>query len=382
MREALVRDVAQLMEEWAPPEWAESWDNVGLQLGDPTRPAGRILVALELTGAVVEEAIRRDVNLVVVHHPPIFRALKSIRFDSFAGKRLERLIKAGVGIYAAHTNLDQAEGGTNDTLAALVGLPNPEVLQPVGEEKLVKLVVFVPVGHEDAVREALASAGAGHIGNYSHCTFQSPGTGTFLPLAGTNPFIGEQGKLEYVQEVRLETALLESKVRRAVAAMLKAHPYEEVAYDLYPLANRGRVRGHGRIAAFPEPQTLGELADRLRTKLNLEGLSFVGDPKRLIHKVAVGAGSGGTLIPLAVRRGADLLVTGDVKYHDAQDAMDAGLAVIDIGHYSSEAMIVGPVARQLREGLAALELQAEVLEAQTGRDPLRFLCEGGRETNE
>lgn len=382
MREALVRDLVQLMEEWAPPEWAESWDNVGLQLGDPARPSGRILVALELTGAVVEEAIRRDVNLVVVHHPPIFRPLQAIRFDSFAGRRLERLIKAGVGIYAAHTNLDQAEGGTNDTLAALVGLPNPEVLQPVGEEKLVKLVVFVPVGHEEAVRTALAGAGAGHIGNYSHCTFQTPGTGTFLPLAGTKPFIGEQGKLESVQEIRLETILPESRVRRAVAAMQKAHPYEEVAYDLYPLANRGRVRGHGRIATFSEPQTLGEVAERLRAKLNLDGLSIVGDPKRLVHKVAVGAGAGGSLIPLAVRRGVDLLVTGDIKYHDAQDALDAGLAIIDVGHYNSEAIIVGPVARHLREGLAAAGLQAEVLEAQAGRDPFQLLCEGGLTAND
>jgi dinuclear metal center YbgI/SA1388 family protein len=374
VREAIVRDLIQVMEEWAPPEWAESWDNVGLQVGDPNRPAGRILVALELTGAVVEEAIRRDVNLVVVHHPPIFRLLKSIRFDSFAGQRLERLIKAGIGIYAAHTNLDQAEGGTNDTLAALVGIPNPEVLQPVGEERLMKLVVFVPVGHEEAVRGALASAGAGHIGNYSHCTFQTPGTGTFLPLAGTNPFIGEQGKLEYAQEVRLETILPESKVRRAVAAMLKAHPYEEVAYDLYPLANKGRIRGHGRIGTFAEPQPLGEVAARLKEKLGLEGLSFVGDPKRLVRTIAVGAGAGGSLIPLAIRRGADLLVTGDVKYHDAQDALDAGLAVIDIGHYNSEALIVGPIAKHLRESLAAAGLQAEVLEAQAGRDPFRFLC--------
>lgn len=373
MREALVRDVMQVMEEWAPPAWAESWDNVGLQLGDPARSARRILVALEATGAVVEEALSRQVDLLVVHHPPIFRPLQAIRFDTFAGQRIERLIKAGIGLYAAHTNLDQAQGGTNDNLAALVGLTNPQVLQRVGEEKLLKLVVFVPVGHEEAVRAALAEAGAGHIGNYATCTFQTQGTGTFLPLEGTKPFIGEQGKLEYVQEIRLETVVRESNARRAVAAMLKAHPYEEVVFDLYPLANEGWVRGHGRIGTFEQPQRLGDLAQRLRTTFNLSGLTLVGDPNREIKTAAVGAGAGASLIGLALRRGVELLVTGDIKYHDAQDALDAGLSIIDIGHYNSEAIIVGPVARRLREGFAAAGIQAEVLEAQAGQDPFQFI---------
>lgn len=373
MGKATVGQVAAFLEELAPLHWAESWDNVGLQVGAPDRPAGRILVALELTGGVVEEAVAAAAELVVVHHPVIFRPLKSLRFDSAAGRRLERLIQAGISLYAAHTNLDQAPGCTNDTLAAAAGLSPHEVLQPVGEERYLKLVVFVPRGHEDAVRHALAAAGAGHIGNYSHCTFQAPGTGTFLPLEGTSPYLGQQGRLEYAEELRLETILPEGKVRQAIKAMIAAHPYEEVAYDLYPLANPGRVRGHGRIGTLPEMVSLGVLAGRLKQTLDLQGLRVVGDLARPITKVAVGAGAGSSLIELAARRGADVLVTGDIGYHNAQDAIDAGLAVVDVGHYYSERIVVRPVADYLRRQLTASGLFAEVVEAQAGRDPFCFM---------
>lgn len=367
-----VSNIAGIIEELAPLAWAESWDNVGLQVGDPDRPAGRVLVALELTGGVVEEAVAAQANLIVVHHPAIFKPLKALRFDTPGGHRLERLIQAGIGVYAAHTNLDQAPGCTNDTLAAAAGLENYQVLMTIGEEKYVKLAVFVPRGHEDAVRNALARAGAGHIGNYSHCTFQSPGTGTFLPLEGTNPYLGQQGKLEYADELRLETILPETRVRKAVQAMAGAHPYEEVAYDLIPLANPGRERGHGRIGQLAQPVTLGELAARLKQTLGIANLRMVGDPDRLITTVAVGAGSGGMLVPHAARRGAQVLITGDVDYHDAQDAADAGLCILDVGHWASERIVVAPLAAYLRRKLQEAGLEAEVVEAQAGSDPFVF----------
>ncbi|HYF90800.1 MAG TPA: Nif3-like dinuclear metal center hexameric protein [Symbiobacteriaceae bacterium] len=365
--------IAGYVEELAPLAWAESWDNVGLQVGDPARTAGRILVALELTGGVVEEAVAGGAELIVVHHPAIFKPWKAIRFDTPGGKRVERLVRAGIGLYAAHTNLDQAAGGTNDTLAATAGLTTHEVLLIAGEEKYVKLVVYVPAGHEDAVRNALAKAGAGHIGNYSHCTFQTEGTGTFRPLAGSNPFLGQQGQLEYARELRLETILPESGVRRALQAMLCAHPYEEVAYDLYSLANPGRGRGHGRIGRLESPVTLQELTLRMKKALGIPHLRAVGDPGRTVQTVAVGAGSGGMLIPHAARRGADVLITGDVDYHDAQDAADAGLAVIDVGHYNSEVIVVPPLAAYLRQRLIQDALDGHVMEAQAGRDPFLFL---------
>lgn len=369
---ATIGNIAGYIEELAPLAWAETWDNVGLQVGDPSRPADRVLVALELTGAVVEEAIAGQANLVVVHHPAIFRPLKALRFDTTGGRRLERLIQAGIGLYAAHTNLDQAKGGTNDTLAAAAGLAEHEVLLTIGEERYLKLVVFVPRGHEDAVRDALARAGAGHIGNYSHCTFQAPGTGTFLPLEGTNPFLGEQGKLEYADELRLETIVPESMARKAVEAMVGAHPYEEVAYDLYPLANPGRQRGHGRIGRLSEPVILGALVERMKQQLGIPALRTVGGLDRQISTVAVGAGSGGMLISHAARRGADVLITGDIDHHEAHDAADAGLAIIDVGHWASEKIIVGPLAAYLRERLSRDGLGTEVMEAQAGSDPFTF----------
>lgn len=365
--------IAAYLEELAPPEWAEQWDNVGLQVGDPSSPIKRILIALELTGAVIEEAVQVGADLVVVHHPPIFRPLKAIRFDTPGGKRLQRLIKEGISLYTAHTNLDQAKGMTNDTLAASAGLTEYRVLQKVGEEPYLKLVVFVPHGHEEAVLDALAREGAGHIGNYSHCTFQTGGTGTFLPLEGSNPYLGRQGELERATEVRLETILPESRVRQAVRAMIAAHPYEEVAYDLYPLANPGRVRGHGRLGRLAEPITLSDLVEQLKSRLKTPNVRVAGEPNRLITTVAVGAGSGGSLVGQAARQGADLLITGDVGYHDAQDALDLGLAVVDVGHYNSEAIVVAPLAAYLRERLQSDGLGVEVVEAQAGRDPFRFL---------
>jgi len=365
--------IAAYIEELAPPAWADSWDNVGLQVGDPSRPADRVLVALEVTGGVVEEAVAAQARLIVVHHPIIFKPLKALRFDTPAGRRLERLVQAGIGVFAAHTNLDQAKGGTNDTLAAAAGLAETDVLVQTGEEKYIKLAVFIPKGHEEAVRQALAGAGAGHIGNYSHCTFQTPGTGTFLPLQGTNPFLGQQGTLEHADELRLETILPEGLVREAVRAMLAVHPYEEVAYDLYPLANPGRGRGHGRIGQLPQAATVGVLAGRLKEALDIEHLRIVGDLACKASKVAISAGAGAAFLSHAIRQGADVLITGDVDYHDAQEAADAGLCVIDVGHYASERIVVAPLAAYLRQRLATDGLTAEVLEAQAGSDPFRFL---------
>lgn len=355
-----VADVARLIEELAPPSWAETWDNVGLLVGHPEAEAVRVLVALEATDDVVEEAVTGRFSLLLLHHPIIFRGVKTLRSDRSANRRLERLVAAGIAVYAAHTNFDQADGGTNDTLAAAVGIQAPEVLQVLGEERLLKLVVFVPRGHEDAVRSALGGAGAGHIGNYSHCTFQAPGTGTFLAHAGTNPFLGKVGELEQAEEYRLETVLPERLLRPTVAAMLAAHPYEEVAYDIYHLANPGRRRGHGRVGKLAAPCTLGALAERVKQALSVPHVRLIGDPASAVATAAVGAGAGSSLIGTAAGAGADVLVTGDIGHHDAQDALDAGLCVIDAGHWANEVIAMPGVAEYLRTVLQREGLAAEV----------------------
>lgn len=340
------------MERWAPRYLAESWDNVGLLIGHPAAKVSKVLVTLDVTLPVVNHAVDRQYDLIISHHPPIFKGLTSIRTDNSQGEMLALLLGHSIAVYTAHTNLDAADGGVNDTLAALLGLEGVRPLQTTYEEKLLKLAVYVPVSHTEAVCEALSQAGAGHIGQYSHCTFQSQGTGTFLPLAGTNPFVGRQGKVEHVQEVKLETILPHSIQETVIAAMVRAHPYEEVAYDLYSLINGGRRYGIGRIGRLPAPTDCGQWLEQAKAALRLKTVKVAGSSDRQIQKIAVCGGSGASMISAAVQAGADVLVTGDVKYHEAQEAADRGLIVVDGGHYATEQPVTRAVIDYLRQAAA------------------------------
>ncbi len=366
---AKIAQIMQIIEGLAPKRLAEDWDNTGLQVGDPAAEVRTVMVALDLTGEVLEEALKKGANLVVCHHPVIFKGLKNLRMDLPLGQRLARAVQGGVAVYAAHTNLDAA-GGVNDALAAELGLTGTEPLGDGYTDKLYKIVVFIPLGHQDQVRQALAEAGAGFIGNYSHCSFEIPGTGTFLPLDGANPFIGKPGNLERVEEVRVETIVPESRLWRAVRAMIRAHPYEEPAYDIYPLANQGQSFGLGRVGRLDPPLSLADLARLVRDRLRPAALRICGDPGREIKKVAVCGGSGAALIGRAAAVGADCLVTGDIKHHEALEAQDTGLALIDAGHYATEAVILPVLADRLRSEISALKLKTSVLVTEVGSDPM------------
>ncbi len=341
--------VIDAMEKIAPRYLAESWDNVGLLLGDPSQDVTKIRVVLDVTPEIAERAIADGVDLIVAHHPLIFRAINSIRYDLPQGKLISSLIKNDVAVYAAHTNLDTANGGVSDILAQRLNLQQIEQLAVGYSEQLVKLAVFVPQSHADQVREAIGRAGAGHIGNYSHCTFQCDGTGTFLPLDGTHPFLGKKGKLERVAEVRIETIMPDRITRKVVKAMLNAHPYEEVAYDLYPLNNTGKSLGLGRIGVLEKPVLLAEFAQSVKKALQTQSVTIAGPVEKTISKVAVCGGSGAGLIHEAAFAGADVLVTGDVKYHEAQDALAAGLAIVDAGHFATERPVVGSINEYLNQ---------------------------------
>ncbi|NPV70358.1 MAG: Nif3-like dinuclear metal center hexameric protein [Firmicutes bacterium] len=353
-----IADIIEFMDEWAPPSYAGSWDNPGLQVGDPASAVETVLVAVDATPAVVDEAVGLGAQLIITHHPLIFKPVNSINTAAGPGGLLARLISSGISVFSAHTNLDVAMGGVDDTLAAAVGIEGrdgsgpgdgPRVLEPTGEDSLIKLVVFVPKGHEDKVRDAIAAAGAGWIGNYSHCTFQAPGTGTFKPLEGANPFLGTVGQIEKAEELRLETILPESAKARVLKAMFESHPYEEVAFDLYPLRNPGRARGSGRVGDLHEPVSLGDLASRLAGILNAPCVRVFGDPSRRIAKVATSVGSGGDHLYAAAGAGADVLVTGDIKYTHAVAAAALNLALIDVGHFSSERPVVVEIVRRLNQ---------------------------------
>ncbi|HWR54872.1 MAG TPA: Nif3-like dinuclear metal center hexameric protein [Negativicutes bacterium] len=342
------RAICGAIEQLAPPYLAEEWDNSGLQLGDPEAEIKRVLVALDVTPEIMEQAKAEKVQMIIGHHPLIFRPLKALRTDSVPGGIIREAIKNEIVVYAAHTNLDSAGAGVNHLLAAKLGLETAVPLCSVQQEGLLKIVVFVPAGAEDGVRNAMAEAGAGWIGNYSHCFFQSAGTGTFLPGAGAKPYIGSQGTLERVDEYRLETIVRESQVKGVVAAMLAAHPYEEVAYDLYSLSNKGESLGLGRVGKLAAPLTVRALAEKVKTVLGCTAVKIAGDKAKTVSKIAVCGGSGAGLAGKALLAGAEVLVTGDVKYHEAQDAMARGLTVIDAGHFATEQLIVPALAGYLR----------------------------------
>lgn len=366
---ATVGNVIDIMEKISPPGLAEDWDNIGLQLGVPQAQVKRVLVTLDVDEGVVEEAREKGVQLIISHHPLIFRPIKNLRSDLPLGKVIAKLIKSNIAVYAAHTNLDSAKGGVNDILAGLLQLDHLEILAPSSEEKFFKLVVFVPKDHLEQVRDAVCRAGAGWIGNYSHCTFASPGNGTFLPLEGTNPFIGSQGELEIVSEYRLETIVPGFLLKKAVTAVLESHPYEEVAYDVFPLEITGKKLGLGRIGNLNSPITLQQLVGKVKHVLGVDVIKAVGDMERSITRIAVCGGAGASLIERASSQGAQCLVTGDLKYHEARDAQALGIAVIDAGHYATENFIVGYVAGKLEEECAAGGLEIVIEESKVNISP-------------
>jgi len=365
----MAKDLVMIMDRLAPPELAEAWDNSGWQVGDPGVNVQKVLLALDVTQEVVEEAEKYGAQLIISHHPMLIKSIKSIRSDNPVGNLIIRLIRAGIGVYAAHTTLDSTDGGVNDVLARKLGLLHTEVLQPVQHQQLLKLVVFVPVSHAEAVRESLGQSGAGYIGNYSHCTFNLKGTGAFLPLSGANPFLGNVGRLEQVDEVRIETIIKKDETERVLEAMLAVHPYEEVAYDLYPLVNQGAIKGLGRIGRLPQTITLADLAGEVRQVLRGSCLRYGGDPNSMVTRVAVCGGSGGDLWKLARQKGADVLVTGDIRYHAARDMLAEGMCFIDAGHFNTEWSVLPVLREQLAKALDQHGLVVDIAVATCESEP-------------
>lgn len=326
------------LETWAPKSLAYDWDNIGLQVGSYDQDVNNILVSLDCLNSTVDEAIEKNIDLIVAHHPLLFKPLNQIDFATPKGKIIQKLIKHNISVYASHTNLDIAEGGVNDLLSDVLQLQNKQPLIPFKTDQLVKLAVFVPPSHADSVRDALSKSGAGHIGNYSHCTFQTKGEGTFKPLAGTNPYSGTVNKLEYVDELKIETIVKQADLRIVVEAMKRAHPYEEVAYDLYPLLNEGTKYGLGRIGKLQEEVQLADFCKVVKNAFDCETIKVTGDLSKQVQTVAIVGGSGEKFIHDAKQQGADVYITGDMTFHHAQDAEEMGLAVIDAGHYIEKIM--------------------------------------------
>ena len=365
--------VAGILDELAPRRLAESWDNVGLLVGDNKQKINRVMVCLDVPEWVVEEAIEKDVDMIVSHHPMIFNGIKRVNSDTATGRKLLSLIKNNVALYCLHTNYDIVAGGLNDIFARELGFLNSSVIEETYREKVFKLVVYVPSGHEDKIMNAMCSAGAGYIGKYSCCTYRVKGIGTFQPLAGAKPFIGTDGSLESVEEFRVETIVPEKLMNKVIKEMLKAHPYEEAAYDIYETRNESQVMGLGRIVELENETTLSTYADNVKTLLGANHIRFAGDPNRTIKKVALLNGSGNKFINDARFAGADVLVTGDMQYHGILDALEMGLCVIDAGHYATEKIMIKYITEYLKRKFQELKLDVDVFESSANTEILRVL---------
>lgn len=350
MREASkmkIKDLIAPLEAWAPRSLQEDYDNSGLQVGDPEAEVDSSLVCLDCTEAVVEEAVAKGCGLIISHHPVIFRGLKSLVAKSHVERTVLAAIKHGIALYAIHTNLDNVIDGVNGEIAERLGLKPVRTLSPKPSQ-LRKLVVFAPLEHAEAVRNAVFEAGGGHIGNYDECSFTAGGMGTFRPGPGTNPFSGTHGVRSSDAEFRLEFIYHAPRERAIVAAMVAAHPYEEVAYDLYPILNAHAGIGSGLLGEWEAPMTETTFLAKLKQVFGLQAIRhtrLLGGP---IRRVALCGGSGAFLIGAAKAAGADAYLTGDVKYHEFFEA-DGKLLLADIGHYGSEQFTMHLIQRRLGE---------------------------------
>lgn len=344
-----LKSLVAAMEKIAPTHLAESWDNVGLLVGDPEQPITRLLLTIDYTDAVADEARLSGCDCVVSYHPPIFDALKRVTATA-PGTRVFDAIRRGVAIYSPHTALDVAPGGTNDMLADVLELRERRPLKS-GDARQTecKLVTFVPEDAAERVSDAIFAAGAGQIGGYSRCSFRSTGTGTFLGGEGTSPAIGSAGKEERVAEIRLETIVPMARVDAVISALRKAHPYEQVAFDLNVLASAPSGVGIGRIGRLPGEVSVDMLVNRLKRELEVGHMLVAGDISRIVRTCAVCAGACGKLLDDAIQAKADLYVTGEMRHHDALKATAAGMTVICTLHSNSERAVL----KRLRDRLSA-----------------------------
>lgn len=329
-----IQQVISSLEQLAPPSLQESYDNAGLLTGDPGWNCKGIVVCLDATLEVIEEAIASNCNLIVAHHPIIFSGLKKINGKNYIEQAVIKAIKHDIAIYAIHTNLDNVISGVNAAIADKIGLINRSVLLPK-ENSLRKLYTFVPLEHTEKVRTAIFEAGAGHIGNYSECSFEASGLGTFKGAEGTDPFVGKPGLRHTEKENKLEVIFPAWLQTNILKALMEAHPYEEVAYDIVPLTNSLQQVGSGLIGDLGSATTEADMLKKLKEAFGLQVIRHTPFTGKMVQKVAICGGAGSFLIGRAASAGADLYISGDIKYHEFFDA-NGRMLIADIGHYESE----------------------------------------------
>lgn len=348
----IASEIIRILNLLAPEKLIErKWDNSGLQIGQIDREVKKILIVLDISPSTVKFALDNNIDMIVSHHPFFFKPVKSIVQNSVKGKMITDLIKNDIIVYSIHTNLDSSREGVNEILSQKLNLRNIKILNKTYTEKLYKIVTFVPHSHSDIVRKAMTECGAGFIGNYSHCTFNIKGKGSFMPREGTNPYIGDINKLEYVEEERIETIVSEKELANVIQSMLSVHPYEEVAYDVYELYNRGSEYGYGRIGLLDKELKLVDLAKNVKQILGCESVTIYGNSDNIVKRVAVCGGSGADFIKDAYYNKSDVYITGDIKYHDAQMALENGVSLIDAGHFYTERAVLPYIKEFIEENV-------------------------------
>ncbi|MEO7445969.1 MAG: Nif3-like dinuclear metal center hexameric protein [Ferruginibacter sp.] len=362
----LISDVIKVLEAKAPPSLQEEYDNAGLLTGNSSWPCKGMLISLDVTEAVIDEAIAAGFNLVISHHPIIFKGLKKINGKNFVERIIIKALKNDVALYAIHTNLDNVFTGVNGKIADLLGLTNRQVLAPKGGH-LCKLVTFSPLAHTEKIKEALHAAGAGNIGNYSECSFTILGTGNFKGNEETTPFLGEPGKRHHEDENRIEVILPNYLQKQVVNALKAIHPYEEVAYDIYMLANDWQDAGSGMIGELRESLLPGDFLALLKKTFRTGSIRHTEGKGSALKKIALCGGAGIFLLPQAIAAGADVFITGDVKYHEFFEA-DDNILLADIGHYESEQFTTDLLFDILRENFPNFA----VLKTGVNTNPVRY----------
>lgn len=364
----VINDVAAYIEQLAPIGYQESYDNSGLLVGNPSMPLKGILVTLDVTPEVVEEAHQKGANLIVSHHPLIFSGLKRLTGKSYVEKAVITAIKYDIALYSAHTNLDNVkDGGVNSKIGELLELKNLKILSPL-EGELVKVVTFAPNKDAEKVREAMFNAGAGCIGNYDSCSYNLEGNGTFRANDNANPYVGEVGKLHIEPEIRIEVITPKAKLSKVISGMITAHPYEEVAYDIYPLLNSYIGAGAGMVGELSKPMSEVDFLNMVKKTFKLQSIRHTNLLGKNISKVAFCGGSGAFLIKQAIASGADIYITGDVKYHQFFD-VEKKIIIADIGHFESEQFTVDIFYEYLMKNFSKFA----VLKSEIKTNPINYI---------
>jgi len=361
-----IREIISLLENIAPPQLQESYDNSGLLTGNADWECSGVLVSLDATEEIVKEAVAKKCNLIVAHHPIIFGGLKKITGKNYVERTVIAAIKNDVAIYAIHTNLDNVINGVNGKMADRLGLVNRQVLSPK-LSLLKKIIVFAPAAQADQVRSAIFAAGAGHIGNYSECSFNATGEGTFKAGEGTNPFAGQIGERHSENEIKIEAIFPQWLERGIIKSLLAAHPYEQPAYDIIALGNSLPSTGSGLIGQLPQPIAEIDFLGIIKKAFGLEAIKHTVLTGKPVKKVALCGGAGSFLINAAIASGAGFYITSDVKYHEYFDAENR-LVIADIGHYESEQYTVNLLFDILNEKYPTFA----TLKTETNTNPVRY----------